>query len=157
MPVAVQATMSKAAIKRMERKLLEEKLYKRPVEELMTDAADIALREAQSNAKDLGGIPAALHAEVRGFSAKVGGKAPGIRIMEFGRKPLAAGGKFPPPAAFARYGDERERFVIASAVAHRGVKGRFFIRKARAKLQRSEFGRLIKLAKKAIKANWMAP
>ena len=139
----------------MQRKLDEAELYRRPVEELMREAADFALREARSNAKDLGGIPAALHAEVRGFRASVVGRAPGIRIMEVGRKPLVAGGKFPPPSSFARYGDERVQFLIASAVVKRGIKGRFFVRKARGKLQRSEFGRLIRLAKKAIAAGWM--
>ncbi len=157
MAVAVQATMSKAQIRRMQRKLDEAELYRRPVEELMREAANFALHEAQSNAKDLGGIPAALHAQVRGFRATVVGRAPGIRIMEVGRKPLAAGGKYPPPSAFARYGDERVQFVIAAAVARRGIKGRFFVRKARGKLQRSEFGRLIRLAKKSIAAGWVAP
>ena len=157
MTASVKATVSKAQLKRMQRKLDEDKLYRRPVEDLLHDAAEFALREAQSNAKDLGGIPAALHAEARGFMAKVVGRAPGMRIMEVGRKPVSAGGKFPPPSAFARFGDERVQFALARAVATRGIKGRFFVRKARGKLQRSEFGRLIRLAKKAIAAGWMAP
>lgn len=155
MPASVKATISKAQIKRMQRKLDEDKLYRRPVEDLMREAAEFALREAQSNARDLGGIPAALHAEVHGFRATVVGRYHGIRIMEVGRKPIDGGGKFPPPSAFARWGDERVQWAMARAVARRGIEGRFFVRKARGKLQRSEFGRLIRLAKKAIAAGWM--
>ena len=157
MTASVSATISKAQLKRMQRKLDENTLYRRPVEDLLREASEFALREARSNAQDLGGIPAALHAEAHGFMAKVTGRAPGMRIMEVGRKPLSVGGKFPPPSAFARFGDASVQWAMARAVAVRGIKGRFFVRKARGKLQRSEFGRLIRLAKKAIAAGWMAP
>lgn len=151
--MSVQVTYNKAQFARMEKKLAEQKIWTQPLGQLMHDAAEFARAEAASNAKDLGAIPSAIVAEVHGLDARVKVSRPGARIMEVGRKPLIAGGKFPPPDAFARYGPQIQ-FALASVVAKRGIKGRFFMRKAKTKLNRSEFGRLIKLAKKAIRDGW---
>lgn len=61
----------------------------------------------------------------------------GVRAMESGRKPLVAGGRFPPPEAFRHITSDRgEQFAIARAVARRGTKGRFFMKKAKSKALR---------------------
>lgn len=124
-------------------------LYARPIADLFHEAAEFALHEAQSAASDLGGIPGSLTAEVTTAGGRVVSGHPGALPMEFGRR---AGAKFPPPDALGRYGEFT--FPLARAIAERGVKGRFFFRKARAALARSEFPRLIEKAGKQIGERW---
>jgi len=88
------------------------------------------------------------------LSAKVAVSHPGARAMEAGRKPLVAGGKFPPPSAFAHITpDAGQQFAIARGVAQRGTKGRFFFRKAKAKATRL-LPQLAEKAAREIAAEW---
>ena len=135
-------------MERAQRKLTPQ-LYLSFLEELIRNASTFALREAQSAAQGLGGIPSSLLAEVRGLDAKVTSAHRGALVREFGRR---AGAKLPPPGALERYG--RDTFPIAQAIARRGIRGRFFLRKAREALRRSEFPRLIEIAKRRIQQRW---
>lgn len=108
-----------------------------PVSRLIHEASRVASREAVSRAPSL--LASAIDpVRVSDLSAKVVAAHPGARAMEGGRKPLAAGGRFPPPDAFAHVtSSEGAQFAIARAVARRGTKGRFFMKKAKSAATRS--------------------
>ncbi len=124
-----------------------------PLGALLDEAARFTQREAASRAPSL--LARIIEREVKPLSARVVLSHPGARAMEAGRKPLVAGGKFPPPDAFlALAGGSRERaFVIARGVARRGTKGRFFMKKAKAALNR-QLRVLAERLAKAIGQRW---
>lgn len=127
-------------------------LVREPAEDLLREASEFAAREAREGARGLGGIPGSISAEVHGLEAKVSSGHAAALPMEFGRRP---GATMPPPDAFARYGEE-VKFVLARSVARRGIKGRFFMRNAREKLQNTELPRLIQQAAQRIAERWGA-
>ena len=148
--MTVHVSVDRAQLLGTQRKL-EPELYRGPVEELIRDASVFATREAREGARGLGAVADSLHAEAHGFAMRISSRNPAAIIAEFGRRP---GAKAPPPNAFARYGDESVRFAIARAVARRGLKGRFFIRRTRERLRSSELPRLVALAAKKIGSKW---
>lgn len=136
------------------RKKLGPDLVMPPLGRLMAEASRTAQHEAVKRA------PSVIASAVREdpptpLAARVVARHPGVRAMEAGRRPLVAGGNFPPPDAFLRMagGDMNVAFAIARAVARRGTKGRFFMNKALSATKR----RLPVLAEKAareIAAAW---
>ena len=137
-------------------KKLEPGVLLPPVSSLIRTLARTTQEEATRNA------PSILRSEIETtriseLAAKVSLIHPGGRAMEAGRRPLAAGGNYPPPAAYAYItSDAGQQFAIARAIARRGTKGRFFFKRARAKALRV-LPQLINEAAKRIGADWGAP
>ncbi len=102
-----------------------------PLKDLMASASRIAYDEAKDRS------PSFLSQIIRqdpptADVARISVHSPAARAVESGRRPLIAGGKFPPPDAFLRMarGSAAVAFLIARSVAKRGTKGRFFMKKA---------------------------
>lgn len=134
--MALTITFDQAKLERIRKKLGPDLIIP-PVRRLIQEAARIAQAEAISRAPSV--LATAIHdlVAVGLIGAKVVAAHPGARAMEAGRKPLVAGGNFPPPEAFAYITSDRgAQFAIARAVARRGTKGRFFMKKAKAKVSR---------------------
>ncbi len=111
------------------------------------EASDVAVREARSNASGLGGIPGSLAARSEGaLGAAVYSRHPGAFPQEYGRR---AGAPMPPPNVFGADG-----FPIARAIARRGYRGRFFLRRAADRLARSELRDILARAGDRIADAW---
>ena len=110
---------------------------------MLTRLALRAERAAREGApRDTSALVRDIAAEVRPLEARV--RMPRnltyFSVMELGRRP---GGRMPPPDALAgwarRHGLPTHRgflFVLARSIARRGIKGRFFMRAARAQTAR---------------------
>lgn len=127
----------------------------KPMHTLLTEAADIAKTTARANAPSFTGkLSGGFVAEISPMSATVhtiNEKYP--VVMEGGRKP---GGKMPPPKMleqWARKHGIENTFILARSIAKRGIKGRFFRRKARAAV-RKEMPRLIDRMASQVEAEW---
>lgn len=147
-------TFDERRLKSLQKKLGPE-LIVPPVAELIRTMSGLIQREAASLAPSV--LAPNIDASPTGpLSAKVSVMHAGVRAMEAGRKPLVAGGTFPPPSAFAYISsDVGAQFAIARAVAQRGTKGRFFMKKAKAKATR-ELPLAIKKAADAMRARLQA-
>ena len=125
-----------------------------PVARLIKDMADLVDEEASRNApRDTGTLANDIAPEVRPLSARVFTSLPYARTMEGGRKPLLAGGKMPPPDALHGIARPGTEFALARSIQQRGIKGRFFFRKARTKANR-ELPRLAEKAADEIAGLW---
>lgn len=151
MVASIRATIDPAALARTRERMTSPALWGPPVERLIDEGADLVLREAQTNARDLGGIPSSLTREGTGLAARVVSDHPGALVREFGRR---AGKRLPPIDTLARYGGVA--FLIARAIAKRGFEGRFYLRRAREHLNR-EMPAMIDRTERAIAARWRAP
>jgi hypothetical protein len=93
-------------------------------------AAKLAEQKAREGAP--GHVASSIQADVKGLDAEVRSTLPEALPIETGRH---AGARFPPPDALlgwaARHGFSGNVFVLARAIARRGIKGRFFMRAAR--------------------------
>ena len=122
------------------RRKLAPALWERAVANLLRDAATLAEREARGQApKDTSALARGITSEAKPTTARVYTTLAYARVMEEGRKP---GGRMPPPDALRgwmrRHGMANVApFVLARAIARRGIKGRFFMRAAFQKVQRS--------------------
>ena len=147
-------TMNDAKLAKLQKKLGPDVIVP-PVATLIRMLGEITQREASSNAPHV--LASVIdNVRVSELAAKVVARHPGARAMEAGRKPLAAGGNYPPPQAFAYISPDLDvQFAIARAVARRGTKGRFFMKKARAAANRA-LPTEIRKASDAIKARWAA-
>lgn len=130
---------------------LSPELYAQPLADLIRDASVAAVREAQSGSSGLGGIPSSIAAKVTPLSAEISTAHPGALVLESGRR---VGAKLPPLESLSRYAPIGQRFPIARAISRRGIKGRFFMKKAFDSLDRAELPRLIRLAQEKIGARW---
>lgn len=140
----------------IQRKLTPD-LYLPATHTLLKDASTFATHEAQAGAtRDIGAIAHTIQAEVRTpMEINVRSRHPGALSAEFGRHP----GTAPPPASAlagwaSRHGMGGLEFVLAKAISRRGIKGRFFLRAAREKLQRTEMPRLLRKAADEIERKW---
>lgn len=92
-------------------------------------AAQLAHRVAVEGAP--GHVARSLSVDTRGLDASVSSPLPEALPIERGRRP----GTFPPPDALLAWaqahGFTGPPFVLARAIARRGIKGRFFMRAAR--------------------------
>ena len=105
-------------------------------------AAIIAEATARRGApRDTGALARSITSEVKGLSARVFSTRDYATYVELGRSP---GARMPPPAALEgwvrrHFGASPERarglaFVLARAIARRGIPGRFFMRAAARKV-----------------------
>jgi hypothetical protein len=134
-------------------KLLSPHLVKDPASHMVRDAASFAVRETRSGAPD-GAIANSISAVVKPMEARIHGSGAAMAV-EFGRHP---GTPMPPTAALRTWAASKglSEFVypIARAISRRGIKGRFFLRKAVAKLRNTELPRLRGKAAKEIGDEW---
>lgn len=126
------------------------------MDRLLRDAALYAERAAREGSpKDTGALARSFASEVRPGLARVYSPLVYAPVMELGRRP---GARMPPPRALAgwarRHGLAGQEYVLARSIARRGIKGRFFLRKAAEGLARVELPRLIRQAVSAIEAAW---
>lgn len=124
---------------------------------LVRDSGVFVQREAASGARGLGGIPSSFVAESHGLSARIVSRHPGAFPMEVGRRP---GAQMPPVEAItawmSSHGITGSAYVIARAIARRGIRGRFYIRHARERLMSMELPRLARRATDDIARAWSA-
>lgn len=113
--------------------------------EVIRSAAAFAHASLSMNAP--GAIARSFESRVTGLSARISSSLPEARPVEYGRHP---GSAFPPPSALknwaASHGLEGLEFVIARAIARRGIKGRFFKRRTVERLHQQELPRLLRRA-----------
>lgn len=144
--------------KEIERKLTPD-IYIPSVHDVLRDASTYAVRETQREAgRDIGAISSTIGAvSLAPMEYAVRSRHPGAMAAEFGRR---AGAPPPPVSALrqwaARHGMAGLEFVLAQAISRRGIRGRFFMGKARASLERSEFPRLLQRAVGEIERRWGA-
>lgn len=120
---------------RLQRKLRDPQVVAGPFGELLRTASREAQEVARRGAP--GSVARSMQAEVHGLQAEVYSTHPAALPIEVGRR---AGAPMPPPAALEawarRHGITAAPFVLARAIARRGIKGRFFLRAARQHLER---------------------
>jgi len=129
-----------------------------PVGLLIREMADIAYEAAvEKTPRDTGALAASIQKEVMPMTARIYSALPYARIMESGRRPAAVpgSGKMPPPAALAHIAAPGTAFALARSIHTRGIRGRFFLRKARGKIQR-ELPRLATRLAERIAQGWAA-
>jgi len=151
----MNVSMQFLGTEQVQRKLTPD-TYLPSVRDLLRDASIYATREAQREAgRDLGAIAQSIGAVVTPMSVTVSSRHPGAVAAEFGRR----AGTPPPPASAlrdwaARHGLSGLEFVLARAIGQRGIKGRFFMRRARERLQQIEMPRLLSKAASEIERKW---
>lgn len=133
-----------------------DRLLQPVLRELLTHAALYAERAAREGApKDTANLARSIAHEVRPELARVYSPLLYARVMELGRRP---GARMPPPAALRgwarRHGMAGLEFVLARSIARRGIRGRFYMRKAAEGLARAELPRLIERARRRLEELW---
>jgi hypothetical protein len=132
-------------------------LYLPATREVLRQASVYATREAQAGARrDVGAIANTISAVVHSpMDVSVRSNHPGALAAEFGRH---AGTPPPPPSTLrswaARHGMGGLEFVVAQAISQRGIRGRFFLRKAEQKLEQTEMPRLLNKAADEVERKW---
>lgn len=134
---------------------LKPTLYQDAVKTLLTQAALIAEREARlGTPKDTGALARSISHDVQPLMARVYSGLSYAVPVEFGR---GAGKRMPPPQALVgwirRHNLNVSPFVLARAIARRGIRGRFFFRKAAEATKKALPGLLGKAAV-SIQAKW---
>lgn len=115
------------------KKLNDPTLIIGPLHRLLTDLGLLAQRIArQESPRDTVALARSIGLEVKPLLATVSTDLAYAPVMEFGR---GAGKKMPPPGVLAGWMSRHNipakfEFVVARAIARRGIKGRFFMRKA---------------------------
>lgn len=144
---SVKVTVNEADLARV--KLRLSSIARPALERIVQRAAPYAQRQAASEApRATGALADSITARVSGLEMRVSSPLPYGLPVEFGR---GAGTRMPPPDHF---GGGLEGFLIARAIARRGIKGRFFLKRARQMLQTIEMPRLIKVAIDEIESEW---
>ena len=134
------ATLDRKAVLKDVDKLIktvgDPRLVAEPVQHAIARLVVIGERGAKERAPD--SVARSLHTEIQATQGKVISTDPAARFIEGGRKP---GLPLPPtgPIAdwMARKGLTGSPFVIARAIARRGIKGRFFMRRARLRVRQA--------------------
>ena len=140
---------------RVEAKLRDPELVRKPAARMIDAAARFTEVEARSGLGN-GAIARGFAVETHGLSARVHNTAPGAMAAEFGRYP----GTPPPPWRTLRewaraHGLSGLEVPIARAISRRGIRGRFFMRRAVEKLRHIELPRLAERMKADVQAEWM--
>lgn len=126
-------------------------------ERIVAQASDFGRKAAAEGApQDTGAISRDIMATVHGLSAKVHTGLAGAVTVEYGRR---SGSALPPVSAIKawaqRHGiDESLAYPIARAIARRGIKGRFFMKRAAEQLRNIELPRLLKQTAREIESAW---
>lgn len=118
---------------------LTPRLYLAAQVRLLNRATILGQREARDAApEDLGALKRSILRDVQATSGKVYSMSAYAATMENGRR---KGAPPPPPAALVgwikRHGFRGSPFVLARAISRRGIKGRFFFRKATTALEQA--------------------
>src|SRR5258706_3529201 len=123
---------------------LEPKQYAKILFDICAKAAKWGAEDVQSQHWDLGAIARSTLFENTSFGARVVTRAPGARAIEGGR---GAGARAPSAGALqewaSRHGLAGLEFVIARAIARRGIRGRFFMKRTKQRLHELEIPLLI--------------
>lgn len=130
-------------------------LLRDPAARIISDGAKFTQREAKSGIPD-GVVARSITVEIHTFEAKIHGSNAAM-VAEFGRHPGTASPPWRVLRDWARaHGLEGLEVPIARAISQRGIRGRFFMRAAVAKLRATEAPRLVARAAKEIQAKWSA-
>ncbi len=123
-------SFNQAKLDKLQKKLGPEIIVP-PLKTMMSAASRFAYDESRNRA------PSFLAAIIdqkppTAYEARIVAAHPAARAVESGRKPLIAGGRFPPPDVFLQmaHGVQSVAFILAATVAQRGTKGRFYMKKA---------------------------
>jgi hypothetical protein len=136
-------------------------LVARPLREELDQLSLLAQARVREGApKDTGALRRSFLREVRPLGARVYSQLVYAPVMELGRRP---GARMPPPEAlrgWARrhgFGTSRSAlFVLARAIARRGIKGRFYMRAAAEAVQQAMPTALARIAAR-ISGRWRTP
>lgn len=138
------------------RKKLGPGLYEDALTEYLTEATDLGQKVARDGIKDdTGALARSVLTEVKPLSARIYSALPYAVPVDQGRR---AGAQMPPPNALRgwmrRHGmGDVSPFVLARSIARRGIKGRFFLRAAKARIER-ETPNLLRRAARTIEQKW---
>ena len=128
-------------------RLRDKKLVGEPLAEVISEATLLTERHAKQGAPyDVSPLKRSLVGDAQPMHGRVFSTLNYAAPMEFGR---SAGQKPPPPESLvgwlSRHGNFTTPWVLARAIARRGVKGRFFMKKAAQKTQDALPGMLTKM------------
>jgi hypothetical protein len=141
-------TVDQADLARLQGKL--ESIARPALERLTERSATYAQRQAAADApRATGALAHSIVSAGRGFEIRVRSAMPYAMPVEFGRRP---GAPMPPAGAFKGRGPFA--FAIARAIARRGIKGRFFMKRAVDMLRNGELPRLLSRAASEIESAW---
>ena len=116
----------------LKRKLVPQ-IYREPMAEMFQTIAAIGERTAKQRApRDTGALKRSIHSDAQPMSARIFSMKAYAMPVEFGRR---KGARMPPPNALRGWarrkgGNPNLAFVVARAIARRGIKGRFFMKAA---------------------------
>jgi hypothetical protein len=150
----IHFSVDQPSLERLKAKLTPA-LYTDSVKEVFREAAASVQRDIQSSeTRDIAAIARSFLTDVQPLGARVYSLNPGALAVEFGRKP---GTPMPAEALTAwaaRHGLSGLEFPIARAIQRRGIKGRFFMRRALDRLVSSELPQLLRKAIGEIEQRW---
>jgi len=150
----VTITANRRDVAALKRKL-EPKQYAKIIFGVAHEAAQIGAEEVRSEHWDIGATTRATVAENMSYGARVVTRSPGARPVEFGRR---AGAKMPPPDVLrewaSRHGMGGLEIPLARAIARRGIKGRFFMRRTKERLHTVVIPALMRKALAEIHVIW---
>ncbi len=143
------------SLRRLQARLNGADLYAGPVEGGITKLSLLAERVARQGApKDTSALARSIQTEKKPLFRRIHSPLVYHPVMEAGRRP---GGRMPPPGALAgwarRKGYTGSLFVLARAIARRGIKGRFYMRAA-AKSVRNALPEVLRDASRDIETRW---
>lgn len=155
MPLTLR--MNLKGLKEIKAKLTREALVLPIAADAIKELTEIAEREAKGNApRDMGGLIGDIVSEVAPLQGRVHiiGQSRGVKAasIEFGR---GAGERAPAASDIAGwaarhgFGTRQAVFLLARAIGRRGIKGRFFMRKARLHTRRQMPQIIDKMGKQA--------
>lgn len=137
------------------RKKLEPTQFAKILFEVVHKAAAWGADDVRSQHWDIGATARATLFENTTFGARIVTRSPGARAIEGGRQ---AGAAMPSPDALRdwaeRHGLAGLEFPIARAIARRGIRGRFFMKRTKQRLHEIELPRLLHAAVGEIHAAW---
>jgi hypothetical protein len=120
----------------LRRHMTDPRLVTLPVTEMLHTAAKEGEKVAISRVQGMSSVVRSIHSDSRALNARVYSTHRAAQHIEVGRKP---GSRLPPVAVMARWAAERgfvaDPFLLARAVARRGIKGRYFMRGARSRMK----------------------
>lgn len=138
----------------LRRHMTDPRLVTLPVTEMLQTAAKEGEKVAISRVQGLPSVVRTIHSDSRSLNARVYSTHTAARHIEVGRKP---GSRLPPVSVMARWAAERgivaDPFVLARAVARRGIKGRYFMRGARSRMK-TRWRQYLKGAAADIQRRW---
>ncbi len=143
------------SLRRLQSKLDAGELYQEPIQKGITNLGLFTERTARMGApRDTAALQRSIMTESKPLQARIHSNLAYHPVMEAGRR---AGSRMPPPAALAdwarRKGFQGSLFVLARSIAPRGIKGRFYMRKA-AKAARAKLPDILGDMAKDIEARW---